>query len=881
MLNKNDICREHLFRKFNSLHELVEKSASVLNAVNVSGRKIIDTTQLTAVKKSCEIVKHILNSLTDEQVSSIKAMVYDTIKVWCKHDQEPLDIVGSKRLPALIRGRPQGIKIGKQGKQTEEMKLEEKLLSLGEFGPMNPIALFTNYGMSQLYEANFIDSEVKNSYMSSIVTLIPKGTAPTVRNDDSVYCYVDEITMNESGTEPKMMCFRKRDKIIHMTCMPRNVPQPMAGEDPFPANHYMIGVTFSAPLSDRYFNEVKKYTPFHLYKEYVSRLFVIREMLRITSTSPVPLPFTKVVEFKNYVYGPDLYQKFNDFGGIELITGLVYQACEWAGVSAKSKGKNDDEPDIGDFLDAWLNNETQFRGPHFVRKWRENGGARSASYITPYDIGYEQGTVKGIHAQSMEMLFKQRDKLKAVGAKLNITPLPGVETDQTYLLQPAATSTHAYHRMFACLTASIYVSGISDLPGLTTLYRGALKAVGRDINGRVKKVDKVCGKLARLLMSLRKTEIPADNAEIPLPTANINTPFEPRLEMKEVYDMTSEVIFATKALKLAHPYIKYSVGYEFTAKAHGGYRKVILNAIADLDEGFLVEGLREIFEYWDGSIGDNLDKHAIHGMNNSMLRVLTALQRPGLIGGFNQMGKEIYPGLSRAEKIAKHDIDSDVYSDGYERMFIKELKANFSNIRTPAISDLIEHSRKAMKSASAGGDNISVRDVLTENVLRDSSRQEKMNVVLKSKIALPGVLPTLFLPRPGTTSEEGKFEINRLSTPTRPYPEGTRRVPGEKDDRSVKNFATGCQILLGPLYDAMTAFQALPENEAYLLAHNSGIVGKDAARFMRDSLRMTVNALYIEGAYDYKTFDQFYGRAAWNAYVKALTETLIGTHPDF
>lgn len=846
-----DTQREYLSVRYNAIANITEESSSYINVNKVGrNRAEVNASQRNSFFTAVDIIINLYEELNADEQKAIDDRVVKTISVWCEYDGKEKNVTDAEVFPSVVR------KLGVK---------RNKVYSPGEFPLIDPIAALTNHGLSECFRTGIVTKDTyKNGYLTNIIDDLIEGEVPDIDtiHDDRVKCYKAEI-IQRNANEPESITLRKNDVILVLSCTPTKSPMSGDRNNPIPSDFVNHGVTFSANMSTRFFEEVVKHTPFHIPTEYAARLFVVQELLTESKSGN-----TRVYNTTN------MYETLKDLGVIELIIGICYLAIEWCATKElPAQGKKEDFYGVKRLLSDWKADRPPQKVPYFVREWGLAARRISYKYITPFDIGYRHRDSPGIHAACTAKLADQGVK----GAeRVAETQIPYVQTSTTVLLQSASFTTHSFHRSFVCYTASMYVAGTSHLTGISKVYECVLNALGRNIHKYGKSCDEVMSYMQRLVMSSHMIEVPDE-----MPNNTTDEPFEPNLKDHICYDLKAEV-FLAHALGLKHDLLSEPLHRKYDVTKRTDQRRKIVNAIKAKDkDGLMHDAIDSVFENWDGSVADNLNRNAIHYSNNSLLQVYTTLSRVSVMGGFQRMDPVLYQGFSDEHRKVMFDRDPKAPMEKFGKFFVDELKANMTTINPPGLKELIKHSQKAIKSASGGGDSVTIKKVSLKDALNDprasGSDKEEVAISLKTKQAIPVIMPYQFAPEEGT-----EYVIDRLSTPEFPFGLGKRDVPVRKT-RPVMNVPTGHQILNSPVYNSFVEYQGRAVNKHYLLAHDEGAVCQKLFDFISQSLLICISQVvaYLVAALDYKSMDNFESHRVWNFYDIAVDESVINTHPEF
>lgn len=845
----NDNIREHIKERLFAIKDVVEDSPAFVNTGKFGARNVVEASQKNAFDKSCIIVSELYDNLNAKEQEMLDDYVLRVIEVWCKEDAREKTIFEDTTFPAVVRSKG-----SKQVKS--EFPIKHAQLAL------------TDYGLNACFREGILDKDnYKNGYLSSVVDKVFENhldVDPKDVDDDDVFMYKSEIVMSDDK-QPKSVTLRRGSVSLELMCTPIKSPVTGNKEKPLPENFYQMGITFSASMTDRYFNEALKHTPFHLPTEYVCRLYVIQKLLIKSET--------KSGRFYN---NDELYVNLRDLGAFELITGLCYLAFEWC-VTKNMGVAGESEKFIGvsSLLNGWMTEAKVVRVPQFIRSWSIKARKVKFDYLKPSDIGYALPDPPGIAQASLEKLANQEIE----GAeKVLQTNIPFVQTRTTVLLQDSAFTTHCFHRAFACLTTSFYTAGMSDLEGFNVFYECALSSIGRNINRYGKGCDKVINKLQRLMMSITRTEVP-DGADIPSGIAGQVLPFQPNLKFHTCYDMYAE-IFLAHSLKIKHKHLQEAVSTEFDIKTHSSERVKIVDAIKGIDPDRLMDrAVDVIFNLYDPSIDDNIEKMTTCYANNTAIRLYTALSRVSMIGGFKQMDDVLYGGFGDDHRRVVFERDPFQMSERFKEYGVAELKKNMQTILAPSIDDLIQFSKLSIKSASGGGDSVTIPKVNLRDTLKDDrltgGKKDETSVSQNKKLIIPALVPMML-----RRFDEETYNMNRMSTPIQPFTEGKRRVPA-RDTRSVKVVPTGFQLLLYAVYNSFKRFQSQDTSRHYMLAHNDGAICENIRDFLRQSLNMCKARTKLSAPEDYKAMDNFESHMWWMLHIIALSQVTITENDEF
>ena len=189
-----------------------------------------------------------------------------TISIWCDYDGKEKNVTDEEVFPSVVRNV--GVK-------------RNKVYTPGEFPLVDPIAALTSHGLSECFRTGIITKDTyKNGYLTNVIDDLIEGEPENIDaiHDDRVKCYKAEI-IQRNASEPESITLRKNDIMLVLTCTPTKSPVMGDRNNPLPSDFVNHGITFSANMSTRFFEEVIKHTPFHLPTEYAARLFVIQELL--------------------------------------------------------------------------------------------------------------------------------------------------------------------------------------------------------------------------------------------------------------------------------------------------------------------------------------------------------------------------------------------------------------------------------------------------------------------------------------------------------------------------------------------------------------------------------------------------------------------------
>lgn len=395
-----DTLRGYLSVRYNAIANITEESNSYIN-VNKIGRNRaeVNASQRNSFFTAIDIIISLYDELKAEEQKAIDDRVVKTISVWCDYDGKEKNVTDAEVFPSVVRKA--GIK-------------RNKVYSPGEFPLVDPTAALTQHGLSECFRTGIIVKDTyKNNYLTNVIDDLIEGEAPEIEvvHDDRVKCYKAEI-VQRNANEPESITLRKNDIVLKLSCTPTKSPISGDKNNPIPSDFVNHGITFSANMSTRFFEEVIKHTPFHLPTEYAARLFVVQELLTASKSGNTRTYNTT-----------EMYEIMRDLGVIELIIGMCYLAIEWCATKElPSQGKNERFYGVKRLLSDWKADTPPKKVPNFVREWGLRGRSISFKYITPYDIGYRHKDNPGIHAACMAKLADQEVKGADKVAETQIPP---------------------------------------------------------------------------------------------------------------------------------------------------------------------------------------------------------------------------------------------------------------------------------------------------------------------------------------------------------------------------------------------------------------------------------------------------------------------------
>ena len=535
-------------------------------------------------------------------------------------------------------------------------------------------------------------------------------------------------------------------------------------------------------------------------------------------------------------------------GGLCLLTGTLYLACEWACRKGKAMKKTNAKKDDGyatSILKAWVRG-TDVSIPNWMHTWR---GKMQYRYISSVDIGYPAA----IRNRPGLLLWSRgtlQSAVKAKDAKVAPPPetrMPFVERDEgANPLQSAALTTAASLRFWLCLSACIETTGSchlddedDEIAPFNTYYYGVLSYLGKRPGMLGRKLGKSVVKMNRLLLTEVQMMIPTR----PMGLSTNGMFHDAPMESRRISDKW--------ALEILRHNLKLNPGATRLECA-----RAIAAGIPELETGLMA-----IFMKYSGS-EQAIQRHAFTMFNRRFGDVVTHLAAAGSIEGYSRscVGSLPVAGYkSHAQRKVLEGIDStaprDVDIDQRE-LFERAL----ANVEVPTYHGFFEHLHGLSNSKSAGADRIQFQ-ASGKTLVGEHASDKVENHVSNRKDVLHWISPFII----------SRQNLSVVPTEEKPFPLGLRSVPARKL-RYIYNVALIQQVIIRPLYKAIEKYMKFSP-EGYALAKRTGIPVADLVGCINDSIACAHDETLLILAHDASALDQHIGSAhrdVWREVLMAL-----------
>jgi len=552
-------------------------------------------------------------------------------------------------------------------------------------------------------------------------------------------------------------------------------------------------------------------------------------------------------------------------GGIAMLTGILYMACEWHASTWTQRARKPKDADSVSsmsadalkILKAWKDGKP-CAASQWVQEWSAgpHGGYK---YVSSEDVGFPpQRDEMGIMAYCREQLMIQVSKTDA-STKVVENKLPFVERkaklgDGSQLLfQTSTLTTMAYLRTFCCFTASLQMLGSTHLAHVPDLYWAALGVIGEKPTRVVKKVTKAAFQALRLLLTHFKVLVPSRP-----PMENSTEPFQP----EEVYRTVIDTV-AIAMLKNTFDLAKDASD------------DVLIDAVCNKHPG-LFDALKKVVTTYRGTLGEE-HPYPVGPYNRHYLHVASHLQALGAFAGFSASCLAAVPAAYKSTAWKKYVAkipDPSMPGAAVNEYEMESYEQVMLRVKPPDVKELLNIGSAIAKSTSAGGDSLKLK--VQKGILTDVEDDDTgESISLRSKDIVPFI---------GTRWLDPRL-LDEVGTTSRPLTFTARNVAGGKDTRMAYMVSVTLQLLIYPFYEAMKSWMDHVNEtgdernlrNTFLLKAADGAPVHDSFTQITSSIDCVLNEDDFSFAHDASTLDQMLAERYFQTWARAAVKFLASS----